>query len=111
MDINFRNNKLLKCANQERYAQKELGMDRAKKFLKRLLELQAASCLEDVRQLPQAKFHPLVGDRLGQISCALDHPYRLILTPNHNPLPRLEDGGLDWNQITAVTIQEIVDYH
>ena len=28
-----------------------------------------------------------------------------------DPPPPKKDGGLDWTQITAVTIVEIVDYH
>ncbi len=111
MNINFRNNKLQKCANQKSTAQKELGAERAKKYLARLNDMRDAICLEDLRHLPQAKFHALKADRHGQFACALDHPYRLIFSPNHDPLPLLPDGGLSWSQITAITILEIVDYH
>jgi toxin HigB-1 len=111
MDVNFSNRKLQKCANEERRAQTELGDQRAKRFLKRLTELRAATCLEDVRNLPQASYHALTADRAGQISCNLDHPYRLIFCPNHDPLPALDSGGLDWSRVTAVTITEIVNYH
>ena len=33
------------------------------------------------------RFHPLTGDRAGQFALDLDHPNRLILEPNHNPIP------------------------
>jgi len=41
----------------------------------------------------------------------LDHPYRLIIRPNHDPLPMREEGGLDWKAVTAIVIVEIKDTH
>lgn len=111
MDVAFRKSKHRKCANDHNYAQKELGPKRARKFLDRLTELKAADCLADLRNLPQAGHHELTGDRKGELACNLDHPYRLVYIPGHDPIPRKEDGGLDWNQVTAITIYDIVDYH
>ena len=111
MDILFRDKKLLKCANDHRKAQKTMGQLRAKKFVSRLTELRDADCLEDLRNLPQAGFHELKGDRKGELAGNLDHPYRLIFEPFHDPVPQLEAGGLDWKAVTAVEITEIVDYH
>jgi len=111
MDIAFKKNRLEKCANKQSYAQTELGTLRAKKFLARLTELKAATCLSDLRNVPQADYHELTGDRKGEIACNVDHPYRLILLPAHDPIPKKEDGGLDWNKITAVLVTEIVNYH
>jgi len=39
------------------------------------------------------------------------HPYRLIFEPADNPPPTKDDGGLDWNEVTAIRIVEIEDYH
>jgi proteic killer suppression protein len=111
MDIAFRKRHLEKCANKNGYAQTELGPLRAKKYLARLTELKAAECLADLRNVPQADYHELTGDRKGEIACNVDHPYRLIFVPAHNPTPKKEDGGLDWNQVTAVEVTEIVNYH
>ncbi|MBL8233129.1 MAG: hypothetical protein JNL98_31815 [Bryobacterales bacterium] len=41
----------------------------------------------------------------------LDGPYRLILTPDHDPIPSRASGGMDWNQLSAVTILGIEDTH
>jgi hypothetical protein len=41
----------------------------------------------------------------------LDHPYRLIFQPVHDPLPMRKEGGLDWNLVTAIKILEIEDTH
>jgi proteic killer suppression protein len=110
MDITFGDNKLLKCANDHKHAQKKLGALRAEKFEKRLKELRAATALEDVRNLPQARYHELT-NRDRQLACNLDHPYRLIFQPAHDPVPCNTDGGLNWSQVTAVEILAIEDYH
>jgi proteic killer suppression protein len=35
----------------------------------------------------------------------------MIFEPGHHPIPTKEDGGMDWNQITIIEIQEVIDYH
>jgi proteic killer suppression protein len=55
--------------------------------------------------------HPLTGDRHGQFALQLWGPFRLVLEPDHAPLPTLVDGGLDTEAITRVRIVEVVDYH
>ena len=37
--------------------------------------------------------------------------WRLMFVPKHEPIPIGADGKLDWSKVTAVEIQEIVDYH
>ena len=50
-------------------------------------------------------------DRQGQLAVDLVHPKRLVFEPDHDPLPTNAAGGLDWSQVTAIVIVEIVDYH
>ena len=52
-----------------------------------------------------------MGDRAGQLSMDLDHPYRLIFTPDHDPYPERPEGGLDWRQVTAINILGVEDTH
>lgn len=59
----------------------------------------------------QGACHELKGDRKGALSLDLGHPFRLIFKPDHDPVPRLADGGLDWIQVTAITIIGIEDTH
>jgi len=58
-----------------------------------------------------ARCHELTGDRKGQLSVDLKHPYRLIFEPNNDPRPSKPDGGLDWAMVSAVRILEITDTH
>jgi proteic killer suppression protein len=77
----------------------------------RLVQLMAADNLETLRLLPQTRAHELTGDRAGQISVDVRHPYRLLLVPDHAEIPRKPDGGLDWTRVTKVKVLGIVDTH
>ena len=110
MNITFSNRKLEKLANDYRKCQKEFGLIRARLYTKRLLDLQNAEMLEDVRNLP-GNYHELVGNRKGQWACDLDQPYRLIFEPHENPVPEYENGRYIWFEIKGIEIVEIVDYH
>lgn len=111
MDIIFSTTKLEKESNDSKLLQRRHGTERAKRLRRRLDELRAANNLEEMRFLQGARCHELIGNRAGQLSLDLDHPYRLILLPAHDPVPTKEDGGLDWKKITAVQILEITDTH
>jgi proteic killer suppression protein len=41
----------------------------------------------------------------------LEFLYRLIFEPEHDPIPKRADGGLDWSAVTAIRILEIADTH
>lgn len=111
MLIHFRNTKLEKTFSSEKELTRSYGAEQARVLMRRVSELKAARCLADLRLLPQLRAHELAGDRKGQISLTIRQPYRLILLPANEPVPRLENGGLDWAATTAVTVIEVVDYH
>jgi proteic killer suppression protein len=81
----------------------------AKKIRSRLSQLEAADSLADLRSLP-GRWHELTGDREGHLAADLHQPYRMIVRPAE-PVPRADDGGLDWSRVTTVIITEITDYH
>jgi proteic killer suppression protein len=64
-----------------------------------------------MRQLPGARCHELTGDLKGQLAVDLAHPFRLVFSPAHDPQPTKEDGGLNWTEVTAICIDNVVDYH
>ena len=113
MDISFKSTKLEKEFNEGKRLKKVYGGIRAKKIRIRLSELRAAISLYDLGPPYDGpgRCHELKGERKGQLSVDLDHPYRLIFVPNHEPVPRKVDGGLDWNQVTAIIITGIEDTH
>ena len=67
--------------------------------------------LEDLRPPFPGRCHELIGDRGGQLSLDLDHPYRLIFEPANDPIPCKTDGGLEWKDVTAVEIVGVEDTH
>jgi plasmid maintenance system killer protein len=114
MDITFKNRKLEKAFNEEAQLERIHGNLRTKKIRIRMAELRAAKSLKDFwpPKSPPARCHELPkGKRRGQLSVDLDHPYRLIFIPDHDPIPTLKDGGLDWSQVTAIEIQGVEDTH
>ena len=83
----------------------------ARKLQQRLMELKAAFCLDDISKVPPPRCHPMSGNREGQMSVDLEHPYRLLFIPANDPVPVTEDGGLDWARVTKIEIVEITDTH
>lgn len=110
MDIFFQDDRFARQCSQKKTLQKRHGRVRARKILQRLKALGAAATLADMRDFP-GRCHELKGDRAGQLALDLDHPYRLIFEPNHDPIPRKTDGGLDWKTVTSVRIIAVEDYH
>jgi toxin HigB-1 len=110
MEIYFADSKFQKLCQSERTLQKEHGPTRTRKILRHLERLRFAHNLADMR-LVSGRCHELHGDRAGQLALDLDHPYRLIFRPYHEPIPTKVDGGLDWQQVTAILIIAVEDYH
>jgi proteic killer suppression protein len=114
LDISFSNAKLEKQFNEGKQLVRIHGSLRAEKIRVRMKELRAAASL--MVFLPPksgpSRCHELTaGERKGQISVDLDHPYRLIFVPNHHPIPKKPDGGLDWGLVTAIKIIGVEDTH
>jgi proteic killer suppression protein len=110
LDITFQSSSLRKKLTKEKKRRKTYGSSCSKKIKRRLDDLKAAECLQDFRHLP-GRCHELKGDLKGVLSLDVDHPYRMLFVPNHDPVPEKEDGGLDWTQVTAVEIIGIEDTH
>lgn len=111
MVIVFRNNKLAKEFNNERALLRNRGQRQGRLIMQRLAELGAAETLAVMQSLQRPRCHELKGDRKGDFSVDLDHPYRLIFVPANDPIPTLPDGGFDLSKITAVKILGVEDTH
>ena len=111
MDISFQTRKLEKTFNSARKLEKTYGQRRAKAIMHRLAILREAESLDQVPVTPPDRRHQLHGDRAGQYAVDLVHPYRLVFTPHHDPVPRKEDGDIDTAGVTVITILDVIDYH
>lgn len=101
--------RLRKTMNDSKARRKEYG-ELAEAIGRRLDDLRAIATLADAFQLP-GRFEPLAGNRLGEYSMRLSPNHRLILAPANDVLPKTRDGGVDLNQVTAVRILGVEDYH
>ncbi|MFZ4525860.1 MAG: type II toxin-antitoxin system RelE/ParE family toxin [Chlorobium sp.] len=111
MNIRYHTRKLEKSVENIFTIRKHYG-DRAKKVALRLQQLAAAANLDAVRILPSANCHELKADRVGEIAVDISPNHRIIFIPDHNPLPKKDDGGLDWKSVTGIVIMTIgEDYH
>ena len=111
MELYFSTSKVQKWCSCDKEMRKKWGSRLAKKLQQRLMELAAADTLNDVPRFPPARGHELTGNRKGQLSVDLVHPYRLIFVPDHDPIPRKMDGSLDWIRVTHILVLEITDTH
>lgn len=111
MEITFTNHKLAKLCNSASKLRGEYGSRMAKLIQQRLLELAAASTLEEMRSVTGARCHELSQNWRGYLAVDLVHPDRLVFRPSDEPTPKKPDGGLDWAQVRTIEITGIGDYH
>ena len=111
MEINFVNTKLAKIFNQEKLLRKEYGEEKSRITMKRMAVLKAASNLSQIPHKKPERRHELSGRIKGEFAVDLRQPFRLVFRPNHVPLPRKEDGGIDLEGVTSITIIRVEDYH
>ncbi len=111
MLINFRPKKLSKIFNSQKELVKKFGDENANLIMMRMVFLRSAPNLEDVSALPPFRRHELKGTQKGKYSIDIKHPFRLLLKPNHDPLPKKSSGGIDLSQVTDITILGVEDTH
>jgi proteic killer suppression protein len=110
MKITPATNEMFRYVSDRTFRMRKLGKGGCKKLETRLDELQAASCLEDLRHVA-GHLHELKNDRKDQLGWEIVGGKRLIILSTQDPPPRKPDGGLDWSEIKEVTLLEITDYH
>lgn len=108
MEIDIPDDNLRVLCEQQRRAVRVLGAICARKLRSRLMDLQAAA---HVRELVAGRPHPLTGDRNGEFALDLHGGVRLVFRPNHDPVPSFPGGGINWAQVTQITIVYIGNYH
>jgi proteic killer suppression protein len=101
---------LEKACSDDRTGSKHWGADQWKLLKRRLAALLAAPTLADMDNVP-GNCHPLRADRAGDFAISLWGAYRLIFVPVDDPVPALEDGGIDRAKITHIRIKEVTNYH
>lgn len=110
MKLSYRNRKLEKSVDSLSAIAANYGT-RAKLVNQRKNDLESSPTLETMRTLG-GHCHELTGNLKGKLAVDISGNHRIIFEPAHNPIPIKEDGGLDWKQVTEITILDIgEDYH
>ncbi len=110
IEIAWLDRKLQKSCASDKDGRRNFGADQWKVLKRRLASLEAAPTLSDMLGVP-GNFHQLSADRAGEFALDLRGSYRVVFVPNHEPVPRLDDGGIDRALVTKIMITEFVDYH
>lgn len=111
MQIYFKNERDAQLFNKEKALVALHGKKIGRLIQRRMNLLVAAPTLADVPHKPPPRRHELIGKRKGQFAVDIDKKNRLIIIPDHNPVPRKKDGGLDLKKITEIKILGVEDYH
>lgn len=108
MKILFRNKRLERLCLDKKAANRELGANAAKGLMSRFADLEAATTVSD---LVAGKPHPLKGNRSDQFSVTVYGGVSLTFSSVDDPIPKNEDGSIDWHSVTSIRIEFIGDYH
>lgn len=110
MIISFKNKKIQKIFNSGKLLNNKYEKN-AKSIKRRMAVLMASDNLRNVPVVKPESCHPLKGEKKGLFAVDLTHPFRLVFAPNHEPVPKMKDGGIDLAKITSITIINVEDYH
>jgi proteic killer suppression protein len=111
VQLSFKTADLRDLCNDDKQLQRRFGEKGRKKIRQRLDDFDAAENLAVMGRLPGARCEELKGDRAGTFSVRVHDGYRIVFVPDHDPVPRKEDGGVNWPAVTAIRIESIEDYH
>jgi hypothetical protein len=104
MDLAFATKSLRVVCESSEEARRKLGPAVSEKLKRRLADLRAAVSAQD---LIAGRPCELDGPREKRIALQLAKGYRLLLSPNHSVLPKLESGKLDWAKVSRMKLLRI----
>ena len=110
MELSYKNNKLKKSLTTDKGLLK-LNSRLAKKIKQRRIELESADNLEVISKIPVLRLHQYKGNRKGTWSIDIQENWRILFIINQDPIPTLEDGGVDLKAITIISIESVEDPH
>lgn len=110
MELTFKSNKLKKSLTEDKEILKTYG-SRAKKIKQRITQLLAAENLAIIGEIPSLRLHSYEGDREGEWSIDIHTNWRIIFEIADDPIPKLEDGGVNIREVLILKIVSVEDPH
>lgn len=104
LELAFAEKQLRKLCENDAIARRKLGIKVAEKLKRRLADLRAATCVND---LVAGKPRELEGDCQNQMAVDLCDGYNIVFCANHNAAPLLKSGAIDWARVSRVKILRI----
>lgn len=109
MEVMFDDPKLQRLAEDNSKLVRKFGDRCARVIRRRLVELRAVERVTDLKEHP-GRWHGLDADRFECWAADLVHPLRIVIRPTP-PVPRNDNGGVEWDSVRSVTVVEFVNYH
>lgn len=113
MKIAYRTQRLETLLKTWRELEKTFGTKVAKAIVQRKTLLEIVDHLGEVPHVPPEKCHELSGKEKGKFSVytAPKSGVRVVFVPDHDPVPKKDDGGMDLTAVTDILIWYVGDYH
>lgn len=108
MQIAFDKKSLRQICESECKAKSDLGAKVADVLKRRLADLRAATCVND---LVAGRPRTLESARREKMVVEICDGFRLIFCVNHSNIPVLESGEVDWSRVNRIKILEIGSDH
>jgi toxin HigB-1 len=110
IDISWSDRQLEKSCAGDKAGRRRWGAESWAVLKRRLIALEATPTLAQMEGQP-GRCHRLSADRSGAFAIDLRGAKRLVFSPDHDPVPTLQDGGIDTSRVTAIVLREVTDYH
>lgn len=103
LEIAFDKKSLRQICENEAKANHKFGEIVAQKLKARLADMLAATCVDD---LVAGHPHKLDGQPQHFVVGLCDGFY-IVFCANHNTVPKLESGGVDWSKVSRIKLLKI----
>lgn len=110
MELSYKTNKLEKSLTTDKGLAKSFGK-LAKKIKQRRIQLESADNLEAISKLPVLRLHQHIGKGKGTWSIDIQENWRILFEIDQDPIPTLENGGVDLKAITIICVTSVEDPH
>jgi hypothetical protein len=101
LELAFANKALRQLCESSAKANLKLGVDTASELRRRVADLRASTSVLDL--LIGAPREP----QAGQIALDVGPCFQITFCANHNTVPKLESGAIDWSKVSRVKILAI----
>lgn len=110
MELSYKNSKLEKSLTTDKGLSKSYGK-MAKKIKQRRIQLESADNLEVISKIPALRLHQHIGKGKGRWAIDIQKNWRILFEIKQNPVPTVEDGGVDLKAIRILCIESVEDPH